>query len=322
MKRLMLNANIHDEAEYVFLRISEMAELRFRTGRISEIGYADEGITKPMVICVNGVRYYRKDSRNTGNSDDIEMLINFIGRYLGVNMAYEERCLTLSGSAEALISRDVVKDDTQHFYSMREVAGFIADLPCVEKSIIDKWRDEYRQLNCLAYPDCKDAFELRASKPTEVAMVIRYGLLASSVLDKAGMIDLGEFRNDYFNMLFLDCLTGQVDRTLGNYGLIYDKQNNHIDFAPLFDNATLKKPYTEDGVCMINGYICDREMVFKELAAYDDFLAIAAKALDKEDQLIGHLKKLSEVFLEESQKKLLFENLETGFKYLSTIFEF
>ena len=319
MKQIPINDINPGDADNVLLWISNTAELKLRKAHIRETGSADEGITRPSMVDVNGERYFRKDSRNIDNSDDIEMIINFIGRYLGIKMAHEERCLSRSGSAESFLSRDVTDGSTSSFYSMREAAGFISGLPCVDKNAIAKWRDEYKHLNRPAYPECKEAFELRAGDNTEVAMVIRYGLLVCSVLEKADMTDPRVFRNDYFNMLFLDFLTSQVDRTQGNYGVLYDKQKNHIDFAPLFDNATLKKPYTEDGVCMVNGYICNRDTVFQELAVYDDFRAMAARAIEKEDQLMRHLEVLSEVFLEEWQKNLLLGNLKEGFDYLRTI---
>ena len=62
-------------------------------------------------------------------------------------------------------------------------------------------------------------------------------------------------------MCFLDCLTGNKDRTGGNFGL--KKTPKGFEFAALFDNSTISYPNVPDNLVGINMYYFDRKILMQ-----------------------------------------------------------
>lgn len=214
---------------------------------IVETGSIAPGINKGKEVRFNGSSGFKKDSTNTDSSDDLEIVINWIGRFLNIKMAKAYRMLSLTGDPIALVSENVVQTNDLEFFTMCDMKGKLANH--VDMINYDGWVDRYFELmRHKAYPDVPESFEYLAQTEEEVNDVIELGYrvinhIYHDEISKANAIF------DYEKMLFLDTLIGQVDRTVGNYGFIYNSNEDSYLFAPLFDNSTLRKPYTETNVC-------------------------------------------------------------------------
>ena len=222
---------------------------------IVETGSIAPGINKVKEVRFNGSSGFKKDSTNTDSSDDLEIVINWIGRFLNIKMAKAYRMLSPTGDPIALVSENVVQTNNLEFFTMCDMKGKLANH--VDMINYDGWVDRYFELmRHKAYPDVPESFEYLAQTEEEVNDVIELGY---RVIDHIYYDDI--LKNnaifDYEKMLFLDTLIGQVDRTVGNYGFIYNSNEDIYLFAPLFDDSTLRKPYTETNVCMISNFIID-----------------------------------------------------------------
>ena len=50
----------------------------------------------------------------------------------------------------------------------------------------------------------------------------------------------------FFDMFVIDALIGNTDRHNSNWGFLYHKKDNTIDFAPIYDNGSCLNPMLED----------------------------------------------------------------------------
>ena len=122
-------------------------------------------------------------------------------------------------------------------------------------------------------------------------------------------------------MLFLDTLIGQVDRTVGNYGFIYNSNEDTYLFAPLFDNSTLRKTYTETNVCMINNFIIDRKLAIECLMKKERIIKISKALLKNKKKFINELIEISDFFLTPEKNDLLLSNIFLGLFFIESILE-
>lgn len=290
------------------LSLSSGGELRIAAAAVRETGAVARGINRARIVTCDGKTGYQKNSGYTDSSDDPEMVINWVGRFLHINMAQTYRMLAPDGTPAALVSKSVVQTDDSDFISMREMRRRAAGI--MEQLNHDGWADRYlRLLDQMAYPDVPEAFEPIAQTPEELSDVIEMGY---RVIGAFCGSQAAQIAADYENMLFLDALTGQVDRTVDNYGFIYQKQTGTYAFAPLFDNATLRKPYTGNHVCMINHFLTDRALAVRCLMQIPGIRSKADDLLARKGTFVRELIRISDLFLAPEQYDLLLSNILLG----------
>ena len=286
---------------------------------IVETGSIAPGINKGKEVRFNGSSGFKKDSTNTDSSDDLEIVINWIGRFLNIKMAKAYRMLSLTGDPIALVSENVVQTNDLEFFTMCDMKGKLANH--VDMINYDGWVDRYFELmRHKAYPDVPESFEYLAQTEEEVNDVIELGYrvinhIYHDEISKANAIF------DYEKMLFLDTLIGQVDRTVGNYGFIYNSNDDSYLFAPLFDNSTLRKPYTETNVCMINNFIIDRKLAIECLMKKERIINISKALLKNKKKFINELIEISDFFLTPEKNDLLLSNIFLGLFFIESILE-
>lgn len=286
---------------------------------IVETGSIAPGINKVKEVRFNGSSGFKKDSTNTDSSDDLEIVINWIGRFLNIKMAKAYRMLSPTGDPIALVSENVVQTNDLEFFTMCDMKGKLANH--VDMINYDGWVDRYFELmRHKAYPDVPESFEYLAQTEEEVNDVIELGY---RVIDHIYYDDI--LKNnaifDYEKMLFLDTLIGQVDRTVGNYGFIYNSNEDTYLFAPLFDDSTLRKPYTETNVCMINNFIIDRKLAIECLMKKERIIKISKALLKHKKLFIDELIEISDFFLTPEKNDLLLSNIFLGLFYIESILE-
>ena len=286
---------------------------------IVETGSIAPGINKVKEVRFNGSSGFKKDSTNTDSSDDLEIVINWIGRFLNIKMAKAYRMLSPTGDPIALVSENVVQTNNLEFFTMCDMKGKLANH--VDMINYDGWVDRYFELmRHKAYPDVPESFEYLAQTEEEVNDVIELGY---RVIDHIYYDDI--LKNnaifDYEKMLFLDTLIGQVDRTVGNYGFIYNSNEDTYLFAPLFDDSTLRKPYTETNVCMINNFIIDRKLAIECLMKKERIIKISKALLKHKKLFIDELIEISDFFLTPEKNDLLLSNIFLGLFYIESILE-
>lgn len=278
------------------------------------------GITHPQIIELNGEIGFQKDSRSVDDSDDLEMIINYLGRLLGVKMAQTYRCFAPDGTAYSLISISVAQPGESIFITMREALSIVAQKVRCGELRMPEWADAYEKLlNNKAYPDVPDAFESRAISPEDIRLAIDVGLYVIAVIAGEDSRAVQTMKADYLNMILLDAITGQVDRTMENYGLVCNNKTKRYSFAPLFDNATLVKPYTQPGECMVNGIICDRSQLIRILLSCQNY-HLRTKIdglLDYKNELLRKVLYISAKLLDDKQNVMFAGRFIKGLDLLS-----
>ena len=234
-------------------------------------------------------------------------------------MAKAYRMLSPTGDPIALVSENVVQTNNLEFFTMCEMKGKLANH--VDMINYDGWVDRYFELmRHKAYPDVPESFEYLAQTEEEVNDVIELGY---RVIDHIYYDDI--LKNnaifDYEKMLFLDTLIGQVDRTVGNYGFIYNSNEDTYLFAPLFDDSTLRKPYAETNVCMINNFIIDRKLAIECLMKKERIIKISKALLKNKKKFINELIEISDFFLTPEKNDLLLSNIFLGLFFIESILE-
>lgn len=280
---------------------------------------AKEGITKPQYIQFGNITAFKKDSRFTDESDDMELVINWIGRKLGISMAETYRFLSINQEPTALISVNVATTSNKTFFSMEKVREQI--IAAVKEGTLpyESWMKRYTDLlEQKAYPSVEEAFESSVNSENEAREIIEVGERFIDIISTAQTNRI-LLKRKYRQMIFLDALVGQVDRTLGNYGLIYDEIEHQYSFAPLFDNATLRKPYTGFGICLVNGFVAERKYVLKILLEDKKILSMAKLLIENKFQIIPSLLKIAAEWLEPKQYDLLISNFFFGLFVLEAL---
>lgn len=288
---------------------------------VKEMNQFVSGINHAQVVMYDGKKGFKKDSRKVDSSDDIEMVINWLGRKLGISMAKTYRYLSLDGEPTALISENVVSSAEEKFITMRDIRNELAILVENGEIHFDSWMERYTNLlKQKAYPNVDTAFENIAYDEQQVNDVIDMGYRLINLLPSKSS-DKENIALQYGKMLFLDILVGQVDRTLGNYGFIHNEMTNIYSFSPLFDNATLRKPYTSNNVCMINNFMAERMSAFHALLKNENITQFAVDIVKIKHNLIYELVDICEKMLSNDQRDMLLANILLGIFMLEDILQ-
>ena len=66
------------------------------------------------------------------------------------------------------------------------------------------------------------------------------------VIESNKIIDSKKIKEKFWDMFIIDCLIGNTDRHNGNWGLLLNKKNNEVKFAPVYDCGSCLNPMLED----------------------------------------------------------------------------
>ena len=251
-------------AEITLLQFDNDGDPVYFDTEYTAVGRTGKGISAPLIVETTELgRGYLKDTREVDDSDDLEIAINYLGRLLGIRMADEYRVFE-HDMRIGLLSLDVACGD-YNFTDMRTVSGVAWRRYSEDGISRPKWMLRWVELTRQrAYPELEDNVEFICSCDQDCLDALLLPLRIVLTLCSDGML-YSQFEEAYLSMLLFDYIIGQTDRTLDNYGLIHDTNFTFYTLAPLFDNATLSKPYLADGLCSINGMILEREHVLQAL---------------------------------------------------------
>lgn len=307
---------------YYLLSISDNGKMLLRQSEIKIIDRSKVGITKPLIVKVNGKSAFQKNSDDIDDSDDLEMVVNYLGRIIGVKMAETFRCLNSTGVANSLISMDVAQSDEVEFVSMFEIRDSVVFDIKNGKIERQSWMDKYIKLmQTKAYPQIDGAFESLADKKVDLKLAIDVSLYIIDTLTNLSLESKIQMEKDYLKMIFLDALICQTDRTMNNYGLLYNRKFKMYSFAPLFDNSTLIKPYSAPEQCLVNGVVCKRFDVLKYLLVEKEYLIheFISDFINNKNCILEKIRCVSTQLLSDKQNRLFTERLIKGISIISEI---
>lgn len=223
-----------------------------------------KGISRPRHAALSGGRAgYFKNTDQIDRSDDLEIVINYLGRLLGVEMAEEYRVFGPDGAPIGLFSRDAAANGGR-FVEARSLVQSLRERLRPEQLAHEAWIAQWIALSRRpAFPDLPDNYEYRGETPQDCLSAL---LLPLRVLKALGYAPEERFLQAYLRMICFDLCIGQTDRTLDNFGILaYD--DGSCALAPLFDNATLEKPYLPSNLYSLCGVVLDRALVAETVEA-------------------------------------------------------
>ena len=84
------------------------------------LGRTKDGISRPRIVrLLDGRKGFWKDSSPFDESDDAEIVIQYLGRRMGIEMAQEYRIFDKELIKDGLLSLDAARKPGEHFIEMR-----------------------------------------------------------------------------------------------------------------------------------------------------------------------------------------------------------
>ncbi len=288
---------------------------------------AGKGHNAPIIVDINGVRGYFKNSMDTStfSYDNFEYIICQLGKKLGISMA-ETYKVYQNGINMGIISEGVDKEGDQK-YELMDLLNSPATTQQIfdmNPATIEEMKNIYTKLNpevvTVTGNEGKEYIlrELNDDDSIDKAIEFFPKLVSGFGIpeeQKEKMI------NQYYDMIMLDLVTGNVDRNTGNYGII-KRENGTVELMPLFDNSTIGIPHIPSNLITINGYFIDKEQLLQVLYErhYDRIQDLSTRLFDEIEEMKDFMNKISDEELFPSEKKWLLEgsifpNLDTINKY-------
>lgn len=271
--------------------------------QISVLGKAQSGITAPEFVSIkeNGkTRYgFQKKDENPINQNDLECLLSRIGSLLNVPMAevirtYKEPDLKTTYS---LISLCVAQREEEMFISFSAMQDELYEELSAGMMQSSSWIQEWSSICGRRDRNPSGIWEIYAASVEDCEASFRYPLEIARMWTTKHAVYLVDFERSIIRMILFDILTGQTDRGQSNYGLLVDRKSKHARLAPLFDNATLKKPGLDESLNGFNQLLIDREL-FAECAYgfwKDQFAAVAGSFLSRGRDILKMLSECSSI---------------------------
>ena len=230
-----------------------MKKIDYITGEIKEvnieeIGSASVGANAPKIVLVDGVKGYYKKSRNNRTFDSFEYLISVLGKMLNIKVA--DTYIFEDGS---IFSKSVIEEDEELIMYM-DLLKYVS----VSEEEICEVKTFNNRLEKIKLNGSSDGYIINDFNDIDYAINIFIRMIK-----KLNLNNKEEIIKDYIRMCFLDCLTGNKDRTGGNFGLV--KTPNDFEFASLFDNSTISYPNVPDNLISVNMYYFDRKQLMSYL---------------------------------------------------------
>lgn len=249
-----------DAGQFYLVSVTENDGLDIRCSALRSVGRTDRGLSCPeIVVDDSGRRGFRKDTRAMDDSDDAEIVVNLWGRLIGLPMAEEYRVFDRDLRKDSLLSMDVASPGWA-FRELRRIREDVEETVRTGRIAAEPWMDQWRRV-CLtrAFPEIAGNVENVCESEEDYRIAIEIPLYIMDCV----FPDCGEarqrFRRQYFQMILFDLFIGQTDRTMHNYGLLTRAGGDSFRLAPLFDNATLSKPYLPENIYSLNGAAADKK---------------------------------------------------------------
>lgn len=235
------------------------------TSDFTKIGKSLEGINHPNKVTF---RYKNRDcigylkwDESEFNNNSLEFVLYQISNVLQIDLAKTIRLFSDSSYTFpiAIVSIDVTDDTNKKFISFREMRDELyIDL---QNQIIphSKWINNWSRIR--ARKNKNVLWDLPVLSDSEYVDCLRFPVeIARLWCDKHGL----ELQGFYFalaQMVCFDILIGQADRSPSNYGLLVNYATHTAKLAPLFDNATITKPYISLTQNSFNQLILERKQL-------------------------------------------------------------
>ncbi len=214
--------------------------------KIEEIGSASTGANAPKIVLVDGVKGYYKKSRNNRTFDSFEYLISILGKMLNIKVT--DTYIFEDGS---IFSKSVIEENEELIMYM-DLLKYVS----VSEEEIYEVKTFNNKLEKIKLNGSSTGYIINDFNDIDYAINIFI-----RIIKKLNLNNEEEVIKDYIRMCFLDCLTGNKDRTGGNFGL--KKTPKGFEFAALFDNSTISYPNVPDNLVGINMYYFDRKILMQ-----------------------------------------------------------
>ena len=278
------------------------------TALISVLGKSNRGITTPeyVLLTQNGTsrKGFQKKDSNEINENDLECVISRIGNILSVPTAevirtYEDSLLQ---TPHSIVSVSVAQQDNEQFLSFSDMQDELFwDLSGGAISI-SPWIQNWIAICNRRKHNPEGIWELYATSREDCEASLRYPFEIANLWAVKHDIELIDLESSIIKMVLFDILIGQTDRGQGNYGVLVDWSSKTARLAPLFDNATLKKPGMDESLNGLNRLLVNRDLLVE--CAYnlwkDLFVSLASSFLQKESLIFSMLSRCKKELSEET----------------------
>ena len=194
-----------DEEKYI-VGINTDGKIRVETIDIKTIGQSSTGITRPKIVLIDDkTKGFMKDSSKVDDSDDLEMLTNYLGNLFGLPMAEEYRVFDKELKKEALLSISVTQEEIETFVEFFDVMMKAVERVKNGEVPMQEWMNDWIKLNSqLAYPDIPESHEFYCADDKDVDIAIQLPLYVLETCHPGEKKELDEFTKNYFSMLIFD----------------------------------------------------------------------------------------------------------------------
>ena len=301
-----LAENINESLKYIWLchlsKDNNHPELAYKT---VELSLRNKGVIVGKDVQVIALK------RNTPSDVyEFEYIICAFGKKLGVKMA-ETYKIYIDNNYMGIISEGIdkvgdIKYDASDLIKLRE--NNPNNFP-IDTSGYDKIINEYKNLsnpNNIKMIGDSNYIVLDTTEDIEKAISLFPKIMS---LFQISDEQKQKIEQDYFNMLVLDSVIGNVDRVMDNYGVV-QRKNGKIEFSPLFDNATITIPDIPQQYAKINSYLIDKSRIMDVLYEkyYDKIKPITSQILEHRDEYYKFIKDISQKELNESEQRWFVED--------------
>lgn len=313
---------VNSEKSYIYCRDGDDVF----GSELLRIGKASEGINLPDIVRFDfknqsSIGYMKYDEK-LFNNNSLEFVLYQLLKEIHIDSAKTLRVYNDVSfkKSVAILSIDVTDGTDYVFINFREMRDeLFFDL---KNKIIPetKWIKDWIAIRNTRTN--KDLWEIQAQKHTDYVNCIKFPLeIAELWCDKHGLC-LEGFSESISKMLAFDILIGQADRSPSNYGLLIDYDGRCAKLAPLFDNATITKPYIDLYQNSFNQLLLDRE----KLALVSDdvlgrnFRIALSLILDNKSKIFATINTYKSD-LEEDNYNLLKSRVEEGMLIFEKLFK-
>ena len=310
-----------NEASYYFVSINDDGIPEVKTGELKTIKANRTGINQTTLVTVNGKVGFLKNSTVYDDSDDLELVIGFLGKKLGVRFADEYRVLNSDLEKVALLSMSIADGIADRFIDMEQVFERAVQKYKSKPFAFTDWMTGWKEVVEHEWlPDFPECYEFLCDTEEKCLSAIGITLKLVEFIGFNQEKSYRLFQKDYIKMILFDVLTGYVDRTMNNYGIIVSEDD--FLFAPLFDSATLAKPYLPGNIYVLNNAAADRVTLLKVLTErYSEIaIPIIKDYLSVIDNIMTEIIKLAEDWIENENLELFLNNLKNNTELLRGVY--
>lgn len=258
------------------------------------VGKAPEGWSSPDIVEIQYdmtvLTGFLKDTEQQGEKNAIEIILNRVGKELDVSMADTVGVFSDDSYSHliAIISITVASKPKTRFVCFREMRDQLfldyktGAIP--SSDWVNRWISIRERKKLLP----ADMWEVDAICPQDYFDCIMFSFEILKLFSEKHGIEPDGFERDCVRMMLFDILVGQADRSPSNYGIIVDASTCTARFAPLFDSATLTKPYIQNNMISFNHLLLDRRLAAKIVFSMFNALAETFRGIlnEKHDAIL------------------------------------